>query len=105
MRAGVAQDGVISPVLFTLYVNNIQTPSFHVELAEYEDDTSGNTKLQIKYLEIYIIALRLSLRERRIAIIRIRVRHCCSLLHGDTSRPHWLQFSRKGDPMVRNSPI
>ena len=62
MRAGIAQGGVISPVLFTLYVNNIPTPYCHVELAQYADDmalvaTSGSTKLLVKYLETYLIAL------------------------------------------------
>jgi hypothetical protein len=33
MRAGVAQGGIISPVLFSLYVNDMPTPSRHVELA------------------------------------------------------------------------
>jgi hypothetical protein len=39
MRAGVAQGGLIFPVLFSLYVNNIPVPSRHVELAIYADDT------------------------------------------------------------------
>jgi hypothetical protein len=33
MRAGVAQGGLISPVLFSLYVNDMPLPSHHVELA------------------------------------------------------------------------
>jgi hypothetical protein len=33
MRAGVAQDGLISPVLFSLYVNDMPSPSHYVELA------------------------------------------------------------------------
>jgi retron-type reverse transcriptase len=32
MRAGVAQGGLISPVLFSLYVNDMTSPSHHVEL-------------------------------------------------------------------------
>jgi hypothetical protein len=35
MRAGVAQGGLISPVLFSLYVNDMSSPSHHVELALY----------------------------------------------------------------------
>jgi hypothetical protein len=35
MRAGVAQGGSISPVLFSLYVNDTPYPSHHVELALY----------------------------------------------------------------------
>jgi hypothetical protein len=37
MRAGVAQGGIISPVLFSLYVNDMPLPSRHVELALYAD--------------------------------------------------------------------
>jgi hypothetical protein len=33
MQAGVAQGGLISPVLFSLYVNEMPSPSQHVELA------------------------------------------------------------------------
>jgi len=40
MRARVAQGGLISPVLFSLYVNDIPPPSHHVELALYADDTA-----------------------------------------------------------------
>ena len=35
-----AMGGVISPVLFSLYVNDIPTPSRHIELAQYADDTA-----------------------------------------------------------------
>jgi len=30
MRAGVGQSGIISPVLFSLYVNEMPSPSHHV---------------------------------------------------------------------------
>jgi len=40
LRAGVAQGGLISPVLFSLYVNDIPSPSHHVELVLYADDTA-----------------------------------------------------------------
>jgi hypothetical protein len=40
MRAGVVQGGLISPVLLSLYVNDMPTPSHHVELALYADDTA-----------------------------------------------------------------
>jgi len=33
MWAGVAEGGLISPVLFSLYVNDMTSPSHHVELA------------------------------------------------------------------------
>ena len=40
MWAGVAQGGLVSPVLFSLYVNDMPVPSRHVELALYVDDTA-----------------------------------------------------------------
>ena len=39
MQAGVAQGGLISPVLFSLYVNDMPPPSHNIELALYADDT------------------------------------------------------------------
>ena len=56
MQAGVAQGGIISPVLFSLYVNDMPSPSRHVELALYADDTaviatSRRPALLVKYLE------------------------------------------------------
>jgi hypothetical protein len=33
MRTGVAQGGLVSSVLFSLYVNDIPTPSRHAQLA------------------------------------------------------------------------
>jgi hypothetical protein len=40
MRAGVAQDELVSPVLFSLYVNSIPAPSRHIEVAQYADNTA-----------------------------------------------------------------
>jgi hypothetical protein len=40
MRAGVAQGGLISPVLYSLYVNDMPRPSHHVEKAIYANDTA-----------------------------------------------------------------
>jgi len=56
MRAGVAQCGLISPVLFSLYVNVMPSPSHHVELALYADymviiSTSRKPTLLVSYLE------------------------------------------------------
>jgi hypothetical protein len=73
MRACVAQWGLVSPVLFSLYVNDISTPSLHVELAQYADDTalvatSGSSSLLFGYLEAYLGRLDRSLRDWRIAI-------------------------------------
>jgi hypothetical protein len=41
MRAGVAQGGMTSPVLFSLYVNDMPSPSQHVALALYADYTAN----------------------------------------------------------------
>jgi hypothetical protein len=40
LRAGVAQGGFNSPVLFIVYVNEVPSPSRHVELALYAYDTA-----------------------------------------------------------------
>jgi hypothetical protein len=59
MRAGVAQGGLTSLVLFSLYVNDMPSPSHHVELALYADDTaiiamSRKSMLLVSYLEYYL---------------------------------------------------
>ena len=73
MRAGVAQGGLISPVLFSLYVNDMPSPSHHVELALYADDTaiiatSRKPTLLVSYLESYLNDLQRWLSKWRIAI-------------------------------------
>jgi hypothetical protein len=73
MRAGVAQRGLISPVLFSLYVNDMPSPSHHVEVALYADDTadiatSRKPTLLVSYLESYLTDLQRLLSEWRIAI-------------------------------------
>jgi len=73
MQAGVAQGGIISPVLFSLYVNDMPSPSRHVELALYADDTaviatSRRPALLVKYLETYLSHLERWLSDWRIAI-------------------------------------
>jgi hypothetical protein len=59
MRAVVAQGGLIYPVLFSLYVNDMPSPLHHVELALYEDvmaiiATSRKPTLLVSYLESYL---------------------------------------------------
>jgi hypothetical protein len=59
MKAGVAQGGLISPVLFSLYVNDMPSPSHHVELDLYADNTviiatSRKPRLLVSYLESYL---------------------------------------------------
>jgi hypothetical protein len=73
MRAGVAQGGLVSPVLFRLYVNDIPTPSRHIELSKYADDTVlaatfRSLLLLVGYLEAYLGRLERWLRDWRIAI-------------------------------------
>jgi len=55
MRAEVAQGGLISPVLFSLYVNDMPPPLHHVKLALYMDNmaiiaTSRKPTLLFSYL-------------------------------------------------------
>jgi hypothetical protein len=73
MRSGVVQGGLVSPVLFSLYVNDIPTPSRHVELAQYADDTaliatSRSPSLLVGYLGAYLGRLERWLRDWRIAV-------------------------------------
>ena len=68
MQAGVAQTGLISSVLFSLYVNDIPSSSHHVELALNTDDTSiiatsRKPTLLVSYLESYLNDLQLWLSE------------------------------------------
>jgi hypothetical protein len=58
MRAGVAQEGIFSPMFLSLYINDMPVPSCHVNLALYADDTaiiatSHKSALLIMYLETY----------------------------------------------------
>ena len=55
MRAALGQGGLISPVLFSLYVNDIPKSSHHLELVLYADDgaiiaTSLTPMLLVSYL-------------------------------------------------------
>jgi hypothetical protein len=73
MRVGVAQGGLIFPVLFSLYVNDMPSTSHHVELALYADDTaiittSRKPTLLVSYLGSYLDDLQRWLSEWRIAI-------------------------------------
>ena len=73
VRDGVAQGGLVSLVLFSLYVNDMPVPSRHIELTLYADDTaiiatSCKTPLLVSFLEAYLSDLERWLREWRIAI-------------------------------------
>jgi hypothetical protein len=64
---------VISSVLFSRYVNDMPSPSHHVDLTLYAYDraiiaTSRKPSLLVSYLESYLNDLQRSLSERRIAI-------------------------------------
>jgi len=72
MKAEMAQVGLISPVLFSLYVIYMPSPSHH-ELALYAADTaiiatSRILKLLVSYLETYLKEMQRWLSEWRIAI-------------------------------------
>ena len=68
MWAGMAQDGLISPVLFSLYVNDMPSPSHHAELALYADETAiiATSRKLVSYLESYLNDLQRWLSEWRI---------------------------------------
>jgi hypothetical protein len=73
MQAGVAQGGIISPILIILYINDMLSPSRHVELVLNADDTavictSRQSALLVKHLETYLTDLKRWLSEWRIAI-------------------------------------
>src|SRR5215510_6793971 len=96
MRAGVAQGGLISPVLFSLYVNDMPSPSHHVELALYADDTaviatSRKPTLLISYLESYLNNLQRWLSEWRIAI--------------NVSKSSAMIFARAGRRFIQPRPV
>ena len=68
MQAGVPQGGVITPVLFSLYVNEMPSPSQHIDLALYAHDTaiiatSRKPTLLVSYLESYLNELQRWLSE------------------------------------------
>jgi hypothetical protein len=72
MLSGVAQCRLLSPVLFSLYVNEIPTRSRHVELAQYAEYTavvftSSDPSVLVGCLEAFLGRLELWLRNWRIA--------------------------------------
>jgi hypothetical protein len=96
MRAGVAQGALISPVLFSLYVNDTPSPSHHVELALYADDTAviatfHKPTLLVSYLESYLNNLQRWLSERRIAI--------------NVSKSSAIIFARAGRRFIQPRPV
>jgi hypothetical protein len=95
MRAGVAQGGLISPVLFSMYVN-MPSPLYHVELALYADDTAiivtfRKLTLLVSYLESYLNDLHRWLSEWRIGI--------------NVSKTTAIIFARAGRRFIQTRPV
>jgi hypothetical protein len=87
---------LISPVLFSLFVNDMPSPSHHVELALYADDTavvstSRKLILLISYLESYLNDLQRWLSEWRIAI--------------NVSKSSAIIFARAGRRFIQPRPV
>jgi hypothetical protein len=96
MRAGVAQGRLISPVLFSLYVNDMPSPLHHIELALYADDmaiiaTSHKPTLLVSYLESYLNDLQRLLCDWRIAI--------------NVSKNTAIIFARAGRCFIQHRPV
>jgi len=77
MGAGVSQGGLISPVLFSLDVNDMPSPLQNIKLALYMDNMaiiamSWKLALLVSYLESYLNDLQRWLSEWRIAIMSLR---------------------------------
>jgi hypothetical protein len=73
MRPRVAKGGLISPVIYSLYANDMLSSSDDVDLALYADDTviiatSRKPTLLVSYLGIYLNDIQRWLSEWRIAI-------------------------------------
>jgi hypothetical protein len=96
MRAGVAQGGLISPALFSVYVNDTPSPSYHVELALYVDDTaiiatSCKPTPLVGYLQSYLNDLQRWLSEGRVPI--------------NVSKSTAIIFARAGRRFIQPQPV
>ena len=94
--AGVAQGGLISPVLFSLYAKDMPSPSHHVELALYADNTaiiatSRKPTLLVCYLESYLNDLQRWMSGWRIAI--------------NMSKSTTMIFARAGRGLIQPRPV
>jgi hypothetical protein len=63
MRAGAAQDEMVSPVLFSLHVNDVLTPPHHVELAL---DANTTATAMSRKLVLFVSCLETPQRPRRV---------------------------------------
>jgi hypothetical protein len=93
--AVVGQSGLISTVLFSLYANNMPSPSHHVELVLYADDTviiatSRKPTLLVGYLESYL-NFQPWLSEKRINI--------------NVSKSTAMNFARAGWRFIQPRPV
>jgi hypothetical protein len=100
MRAGVAHGGLVFPVLFSLYVNDMPTPFRRVELAQYADAsaliaTSRSSLLLVGYPHTYLNRLELWLPWR----IAINVSKSTAVLFAKTTR----RFQRPRPPQLFES--
>jgi len=96
MWAGVAQGGLISPVVFSLYVNEMPSPSQHIDLALYAHDTaiiatSRKPALLVSNLESYLNNLQRRLSEWRITI--------------NVSKSTAIIFARAGRRFIQPRPV
>jgi hypothetical protein len=96
MRAGVVQGGLIIPILFSLYVNDMPSPSHHVELALYAEETaiiatSRKPTLLVSHLESYLNDLQRWFSEWRIAI--------------NVCRSTVINFARAGRRFIQPRPV
>ena len=87
---------MISRVLFSLYVNDMPSPSHHVELALYADDTaitatSRKRTLLISYPESFLNDLQRRLSDWRIAI--------------NVSKSTAIIFARAGRRFIQHRPV
>jgi hypothetical protein len=90
------QGGLISSVLFSVYVNDMPSPSHHVELALYADDTAIIVKsraptLLVSYLESYLNDLQRWVSELRIVI--------------NVSKSTAIIFARAGRRFIQPRPV
>ena len=97
MHAGwVAQGGLIITIHFSLYVNDMPSPSHHFELSLYADDTaiittSRKPTLLVSYLESLVNDLQRWLSNWRIAI--------------NVSKSTTIKFARAGRRFIQPQPV